>query len=57
MKYNIAVTFPLTLWLEDVEADSPEEAIKKAAKIAIDTPYEDWGDDFSTATFDIVYDD
>lgn len=54
MKYNVAVTLPLTLWVPDVEANSPEEAIEKAREIALDTPYEDWGDDFSYATLEIV---
>lgn len=54
MKYNVAVTFPLTLWVPDVEATSQEEAIEKARKIALETPYEDWGDDFSNTTLEIV---
>jgi hypothetical protein len=54
MKYNVAVTFPLTLWVPDVEAARQEEAIEKARKIALETPYEDWGDDFSNATLEIV---
>ena len=54
MKYTIAVTLPLTLLVPDVEAASQEEAIEKARKIALETPYEDWGDDFSYATLEIV---
>lgn len=54
MKYNVAVTFPLTLWIPGVEASSQEEAIEKARKIALETPYEDWGDDFSNASLEIV---
>ena len=54
MKFNVAVTFPLTLWVPDVEAASQEEAIEKARKIALETPYEDWNDDFSNASLEIV---
>lgn len=55
-KFNIAVTLPLTLWVE-VEAETPEQAKEAAKDIALHTPYEDWGDDFSTASFDIVNDE
>ena len=51
--FNIAVTLPLTLWVE-VEAEDENEAIEQAKEIALGTPYEDWGDDFSTAEYDIV---
>ncbi len=54
-KYSIAVTLPLTLWVE-VEATDDQQALKKARKIALKTPYKDWGDDFSSAEFDIVKD-
>ena len=54
-KFNIAVTLPLTLWVE-VEAETPEQAMEAAKDIALHTPYEDWEDDFSTASFDIVND-
>lgn len=54
-KYKIAVTLPLTLWVE-VDATSEEDAIEKAKDIALKTPTEDWGDDFSTASYDIVND-
>ena len=53
MKYNVAVTLPLTLWVE-VDAENPEDAIDKARLEALYTPYEDWGDDFSYATLEIV---
>ena len=55
MRYQVAVTLPLTLWVE-VKAGSREEALEKARERALHTPYGDWGDDFSTATFDIVQD-
>lgn len=51
--YRVAVTLPLTLWVETL-AQSAEEAIENAKKTALDTPYERWGDDFSTASFEIV---
>ena len=54
-KFNIAVTLPLTLLVE-VEAETPEQSKEAAKDIALHTPYEDWGDDFSTASFDIVDD-
>ena len=53
MKYNVAVTLPLTLWVE-VEADSPEDAIEKARLEALYTPYTFWNDDFSNAELEIV---
>ena len=52
-KFNVAITLPLTLWVE-VEAENDDEAIEKAREIALKTPYEEWGDDFSTAEADIV---
>ncbi len=52
-KYSIAVTLPLTLWVE-VEATDDQQALEKARKIASKTPYKDWGDDFSTAEFNIA---
>lgn len=52
-KFNVAITLPLTLWVE-VEAENDDEAIEKAKEIALKTPYEEWGDDFSTAEADIV---
>ena len=55
MKYNVAVTLPLTLWVE-VEADNEQEAQELAKEQAIATPYEDWGDDCSTITTEIVPD-
>ena len=55
-KFNIAVTLPLTLWVE-VEAKTPEKAKEAAKDIALHTPYEEWGDDFSTASFEIVDDE
>lgn len=51
--YQVAVTLPLTLWVE-VMADNEESAKDIAKDIALNTPYEDWGDDFSFATLDIV---
>ena len=51
--FNVAVTLPLTLWVE-VEAENEDEAIEQAREIALKTPTEEWGDDFSTAQFDIV---
>lgn len=51
--YQIAVTLPLTLWVE-VDASSEEEALEKARETALNTPTSDWGDDFSTAELDIV---
>ena len=54
MKYNVAVTFPMTLWVPDVEAASREEAIEKAREIAINTPFTYWNDDFSNASLEIV---
>lgn len=53
--FNIAVTLPLSLWVE-VEAENEEQAIEMAKKEALETPYKDWGDDFSYAEFDIVPD-
>lgn len=53
--YNIAVTLPITLWLT-VKASSRDEAIEKAKEKALNTPYEEWGDDFSNAELDIVED-
>ena len=38
----------------EVEAENEEIAISMARDIALDTPYEDWGDDFSYATLEIV---
>lgn len=52
-KYQVAVTLPLTLWVE-VNAASKAEAIEKAKDIAINTPSDEWGDDISTMTFEIV---
>ncbi len=52
-KYKIAVTFPLTLWVE-VEADDDGEALEKARQEAMHTPYKEWGDDMSTIETDIV---
>ena len=52
-KYLIAVTLPLTLWVE-VEADDDTEALEKARHEAMHTPYEEWGDDMSTIQTDIV---
>lgn len=52
-KYNVAVTLPLTLWVE-VEAENPETAIEKARLEALYTPYTFWNDDFSHATLEIV---
>lgn len=53
--YQIAVTLPLTLWVE-TEADSDEAAINQARDIALATPLSEWGDDMSTAQYDIVND-
>ena len=53
--FNIAVTLPLSLWVE-VEAENEEQAIEMAKKEALETPYKEWGDDFSYAEFDIVPD-
>ena len=53
--YNVAVTLPLTLWVE-VDAISEEDAREQAKEIALKTPYKEWGDDFSYATLDIVKD-
>jgi len=55
MKYNVAVYLPLSLWLE-IEAGNEDEAIAKAKAMALATPYEEWGDDFSNAEFEIVND-
>lgn len=52
-KFNVAVTLPLTLWVE-VEAENNDEAIEKAKEVALKTPYAEWGDDFSTATAEVV---
>ena len=52
-KFNIAVTLPLTLWVE-VEAENDQQALEKAKEIALKTPYENWGDDFSTVQMDIL---
>ena len=54
MKYNVAVTLPLTLWVPDVEAASQEEAIEKARQTALYTPFTYWNDDFSNASLEIV---
>lgn len=54
MKYNVGVTLPLSLFLPDVEANSPEEAIEKAKQMALYTPYGFWDDDFSKATAEII---
>lgn len=54
MKYNVAVTLPLTLWIPDVEAASQEEAIEKARQTALYTPFTYWNDDFSNASLEIV---
>ena len=56
MKYTVAVTLPLTLWVPDVEANSPEEAIEKARQTALYTPFTYWNDDFSNAVLEIVED-
>lgn len=53
--YKIAVTLPLTLWIE-VEAADEQEALEKAKNTAVETPYEDWGDDMTCATYDIIKD-
>ena len=52
-KFNVAITLPLTLWVE-VEAENDDEAIEKARDMALKVPYDEWGDDFSTAEADIV---
>lgn len=52
-KFKVAVTLPLTLLLE-VEAEDEIDAIDKARPIALYTPTEQWGDDFSNATFDVI---
>ena len=54
-KYTVGVTLPLSLCLE-IKATSEEEAKEKAKKIALKTPYEQWGDDFSYAEFNILED-
>lgn len=54
-KYSIAVTLPLTLRVE-VKTTDDQQAIEKARRIALKTPYKDWGNDFSTAKFNIVKD-
>lgn len=54
-KFSVAVTLPLSLWV-DVRARDEEQAREKALKTALNTPYEEWGDDFSTASADIVKD-
>ena len=51
--YQVAVTLPLTLWVE-VWAHSAEDAIEKAKQIAEDEPYQNWGDDLSTMQAEIV---
>lgn len=55
-KYNVSVTLPLTLWVE-TEAETEEQAIENAREKALKTPYEEWGDDFSTATLEIMKND
>ena len=51
--YTMAVTLPLTLWVE-VKANDEAEARTLALDEALNTPYPNWGDDFSTANCDVV---
>ena len=52
-KYNIAVTLPLTLWVE-TEADNDRDALEKARETACETPFEKYGCNMSSLQMDIV---
>lgn len=54
-KFNVAVTLPLTLWVE-VEASSEQEALEMAKEEAVKTPISEWGDDCSNLELEIVRD-
>ena len=47
--WSCDVIFPLSLHLENIPADTMEEAEEKARNIALYTDLCDWGDDFSNA--------
>lgn len=47
--WDCDVIFPMSLHLEDIPAENPEEAKQKARDIALYTDLCDWGDDFSYA--------
>lgn len=53
-RYKVAVTLPLTLWVE-VWAEDEHDAQAKALEIAEKEPYENWGDD--TMETEIVRED
>ena len=55
-RFQVAVTLPLTLWVE-VYAPSEAEALEKAREIASNVPYQNWGDDISTMEAEIVRED
>lgn len=55
-RFTIAVTLPLTLWVE-VWASDEQEAMEKAHVVADETPLSEWGDDMSTMQFDLVKED
>lgn len=52
-RFQVAVTLPLTLWVE-VYAPSEAEALEKAREIASNVPYQNWGDDLSTLQLEII---
>ena len=53
MKYKVAVYLPLSLWVE-VDAADKEEAARLAKERAVKTPIEEWNDDCSIISTDIV---
>jgi len=51
--YTFAITLPLSL-LVTVDAEDEAEARTKALETALETPTNEWGDDFSTVDCDLV---
>jgi hypothetical protein len=56
--YHIGVYLPMSLCVE-VVATNKRDAIESAKAEALETPFEDWNDDFSRATAEVldVYDE
>ena len=53
MKYKVAVYLPMSLWLE-VDAADKTEALNLAREQAIGIPIEQWNDDCSNMSLEIV---
>ena len=56
--YHVGVYLPMSLCVE-VVATNQHDAIESAKATALETPFEEWNDDFSLATAEVldVYDE